>query len=203
MTDAGGIRAAILANGPTTLYRLFDGGGNLLYVGISNAAARRLLEHSNTREWWGEVYFVGFEKFASREAAAAAELAAIREERPRHNVVGQASATLSETVPRSVQSPYGSVMRNAWSRATLAHRLHLGSLGATTILVGGTVALLMTYSVALYSTMGAQHWGDWGYLAAGVAPGGALTVAALGRLTWAARGLASRGLTGAEPPQTS
>lgn len=73
---------------PTTLYRLYDAEGDLLYVGISTRPMQRVREHSKGQTWWLEVASQSFEHFPSRPDAAAAELAAIRAEKPRYNKVG-------------------------------------------------------------------------------------------------------------------
>jgi predicted GIY-YIG superfamily endonuclease len=73
---------------PTTVYRLRDADGALLYVGIAGNPGRRFEQHAGEKPWWGDVATVGLAHYESREAAAAAEMAAIKEERPRYNVVG-------------------------------------------------------------------------------------------------------------------
>ncbi len=73
----------------TTLYRYFDAEGALLYVGITNHAVLRALQHSKFSRWWPSVRSATFEHFPAREEAIAAETLAIRAERPPYNVVGQ------------------------------------------------------------------------------------------------------------------
>ena len=70
----------------TTLYRLFDEGGTLLYVGISERALRRMAEHEDSKPWWFDVRSATFETFASRGAAEDAETRAIGSEHPVYNV---------------------------------------------------------------------------------------------------------------------
>ena len=73
----------------TTLYRLFDASGRLLYVGItSRNPIDRLRAHSRTRWWWEQAVSVRLEHFHSREEAQAAESAAIKDEHPAYNVAG-------------------------------------------------------------------------------------------------------------------
>lgn len=74
---------------PTTLYRLFDQTGVLLYVGIAGNPGRRWEQHRADKPWWGDVATTRLEHFPTREAALSAELDAIRSENPRHNVVGK------------------------------------------------------------------------------------------------------------------
>lgn len=74
----------------TALYRLYDAGDQLLYVGITRNPEHRWSMHSYTaaRTWWPKVTRKAVEWHPSREAAAAAELAAIQGEAPAYNVAG-------------------------------------------------------------------------------------------------------------------
>lgn len=72
-----------------TLYRFYDRGGCLLYVGLTGRPRSRWKEHSETQPWWPEVATATVEHFASVEDLSAAEVAAIREEMPKHNVAHQ------------------------------------------------------------------------------------------------------------------
>lgn len=71
---------------PTALYRLRDQRRKLLYVGISNNLAWRWKTHAADKEWWPEVATRSIEWFPTRDRALAAEAAAIRTERPLHNI---------------------------------------------------------------------------------------------------------------------
>lgn len=70
---------------PTTLYRLFDAAGELLYVGISGNWADRFGHHANHQSWWPHVAKITLEVFPTRPEAAKAEAAAIEQEHPRYN----------------------------------------------------------------------------------------------------------------------
>lgn len=67
------------------LYRHFDGDGVLLYVGISLFALRRLAAHERTCGWWATVRRIEIAPYRTRAEAAAAEIHAIKNERPRFN----------------------------------------------------------------------------------------------------------------------
>lgn len=83
---------------PTTLYRLYDGDGDLLYVGIAGNPGRRFEQHRKDKPWWRSVAITRLEHFDTREEAMAAELEAIRAENPRHNIVGRRTpATPTDT----------------------------------------------------------------------------------------------------------
>lgn len=75
------------AKPPTTLYRMFDGSGQLLYVGISSRGPRRFPEHRQRQEWWREVAEIRVEHYDVPIWAVEAERQAIEQERPLHNVV--------------------------------------------------------------------------------------------------------------------
>jgi hypothetical protein len=65
------------------LYRHFDGAGNLLYVGISLFALRRLAAHEVHAGLWGDVRTITITPYPNRNDAARAEVEAIRNEKPR------------------------------------------------------------------------------------------------------------------------
>lgn len=75
-------------NRATSLYRYFDTSGQLLYVGITSRRTGRSLQHAMEKSWWSEVTRCEWQHFATREQAAEAERQAIRDEHPRHNVIG-------------------------------------------------------------------------------------------------------------------
>ncbi len=89
---------------PTTLYRLFASDGALLYVGIAGNPGRRFEQHRGTKPWWGQVAQTSLQHFKSRPEAMAAEMTAIRTERPRHNIMG-ASPSARPAVMRSSPAP--------------------------------------------------------------------------------------------------
>lgn len=70
----------------TTLYRLLDEGGHLLYVGIAGNPGRRADQHAHTKSWWPNVALIALEHFPTREEAESAEQRAIAVERPKYNV---------------------------------------------------------------------------------------------------------------------
>lgn len=75
--------------GPTVLYRHFNAGGELLYVGITGAhrGKQRWHEHAETKAWWSEVaHSTVSDPYPTRADALYAEACAIRDERPRYNI---------------------------------------------------------------------------------------------------------------------
>ena len=80
------------------LYRFFDGQDVLLYIGISLNPHHRWRHHRLKQPWWHEVSKITIQTFDTREAAAAAEFAAIRNERPRHNRALNRAAFLDELI---------------------------------------------------------------------------------------------------------
>ncbi|MCU1616151.1 MAG: hypothetical protein JWO98_3691 [Frankiales bacterium] len=87
------------------LYRLFDQGGALLYVGVAANPRTRWSTHSKEKAWWCEVASKTVEWHGDRPTAEAAEVAAIVTEAPRYNV--EHSTTRQRGDARSeYQSPY-------------------------------------------------------------------------------------------------
>jgi hypothetical protein len=80
------------------LYRHFDAGGALLYVGVSRQLKGRINGHRYNSVWFGDVEKTTIEKFSSRRDALAAEGAAIRNEKPKFNI----NASLGEETTRIV-----------------------------------------------------------------------------------------------------
>jgi len=97
------------------LYRFYDGGDRLLYVGITNNPAARFKQHEHSKDWWDQVASITLEQHASRQELMDAERAAIIAERPAYNVAH------SVTNPRRKRHLHG--------RQT-ASRLHLGAFVA-------------------------------------------------------------------------
>lgn len=70
----------------TQLYRHFDEGRQLLYVGISLSTFARLSQHKDHSEWFKKIKSVEIENFETREEAMAAERKAIQSENPKFNI---------------------------------------------------------------------------------------------------------------------
>lgn len=67
------------------LYRHFDKNDNLLYVGISASAIKRLIDHKSQSSWFNKTTKVTIEKFENRGAVIEAENKAILSEHPIYN----------------------------------------------------------------------------------------------------------------------
>lgn len=87
----------------TALYRHYDADGTLLYVGIAISPIARLCEHRVASAWYDEIATVKIRRYPTRDLALAAELEAIRGEKPLHNIAG----ALTPPTPASV-APRGS-----------------------------------------------------------------------------------------------
>ncbi|MBT2453314.1 hypothetical protein [Streptomyces sp. ISL-86] len=70
------------------LYRYYDADRQPLYIGISSCFAVRLAQHRKTSPWWPLAEYVAISVYATPEAAAEAEKAALRNEKPRFNKQG-------------------------------------------------------------------------------------------------------------------
>lgn len=71
---------------PHALYRFFDRDGYLLYIGLTKNPGTRWPAHSKDKPWWTEVATITIEHYPTRAEVEAAEIAAIRAERPLYNV---------------------------------------------------------------------------------------------------------------------
>lgn len=69
-----------------SLYRFYDADDRLLYIGISTQACARLAQHAKDKEWFPSVARASFEHYDTQAEALAAEKAAIKAERPAHNI---------------------------------------------------------------------------------------------------------------------
>lgn len=79
----------------TVLYRFYGADDQLLYVGITNKPGQRWEAHMRLQPWWPQVQRQTSEWHPNREAAADAEIVAIREEGPLHNRRHATSAGLN------------------------------------------------------------------------------------------------------------
>lgn len=70
----------------TALYRFYGAGDELLYIGITNSIPRRLDQHSDSKPWYTEARRITVEHHPTRGDALAAEMAAIKAERPKYNI---------------------------------------------------------------------------------------------------------------------
>lgn len=75
--------------GETVVYRCFDEEGRLLYVGVSYSIFLRLGQHNDRAPWMHYAVTIKLERFPTREAAEAAEAAAILGEDPVWNQDGR------------------------------------------------------------------------------------------------------------------
>jgi predicted GIY-YIG superfamily endonuclease len=73
------------AGDEVAVYRLFDGAGNLLYVGISKDPFVRWQEHQS-KAWWRRVARYEVQWFPSRAEARAEEKRAMADDGAAHNV---------------------------------------------------------------------------------------------------------------------
>lgn len=70
------------------VYRLYDAGGTLLYVGMAADVLRRLGDHMRHKSWWREVRRIDWEMYDTRDDAAWAERVQINALEPLHNIDG-------------------------------------------------------------------------------------------------------------------
>lgn len=68
------------------LYRFYDVGGKLLYVGITSNPRLRFAQHRKLKPWWNDIATREIVHYRSRAELAAAEVKAIKKERPLYNI---------------------------------------------------------------------------------------------------------------------
>lgn len=83
------------------LYRFFDSGESLLYVGITKNPPARLAGHQSDKEWWSEVRSITMEHHGGRDELKLAERDAIRAEKPKYNVVYNGSPKKRKRTPKA------------------------------------------------------------------------------------------------------
>jgi excinuclease UvrABC nuclease subunit len=74
--------------GPAWVYKFYDRGGILIYVGATENIMRRLRDHKYTT-WIEEVGFFSYRQFEWHGAARAEELAVIEKFQPKYNKTNQ------------------------------------------------------------------------------------------------------------------
>jgi hypothetical protein len=72
----------------TAVYRLFDAGDRLLYVGMGRNPMGRWASHADQHAWWPNVVRFEVAWYATRKEAAAEERRALKEEATVHNIHG-------------------------------------------------------------------------------------------------------------------
>jgi prophage regulatory protein len=70
----------------TAVYRLYDSGRVLLYVGVTKDFRQRRQRHKATKPWWPQVKHPTIEMYDDEQDALQAERDAIKREHPVHNV---------------------------------------------------------------------------------------------------------------------
>ncbi|MEV2239603.1 GIY-YIG nuclease family protein [Micromonospora sp. NPDC049891] len=94
---------------PTALYRLHSGAGVLLYIGITNDVRRRFSNHARRKAWWVDVdpARTRVEWLPCRDEAETAELQAIRDEKPLHNVITSDENGCARFLPSATGARWG------------------------------------------------------------------------------------------------
>jgi hypothetical protein len=113
-------------HGRTAVYRLYDAGGVLLYIGSSNNPPYRYSEHACSAlksSWWPQVTRKDETWYGKRTDAQEAEALAIRTEDPLHNLRLTANARnkaismrFSETEAAEIDAARGAVSRSEFLR---------------------------------------------------------------------------------------
>lgn len=89
---------------PTDVYRVFDGRGRLLYVGVSVDVFIRMREHRRYSLWWHQAARATVTTYPDRASARWVESVAIRDESPVFNVVREIPLSAPDGVSRPCHS---------------------------------------------------------------------------------------------------
>jgi predicted GIY-YIG superfamily endonuclease len=88
----------------TALYRFYAADGALLYIGITVNPKARDYQHAAKSPWWPESARKDICWYETWPAAELAERAAIRAERPRYNIAGNAPLPVPPAKPRRTKA---------------------------------------------------------------------------------------------------
>ena len=92
-------------NRATAVYRFFDTGGRLLYVGIAYDPAERWKDHAAKTRWWKDAVDNTIEWYDTRAEAERAEKVALRYEKPIYNKAGSLTPYQGPTTRRGMKTP--------------------------------------------------------------------------------------------------
>lgn len=67
------------------VYRLYDGHGDVLYVGCTSSLPGRVRSHSTSKTWWSDVRAMDWDCIEDKDAALAHERRQIALLNPPHN----------------------------------------------------------------------------------------------------------------------
>lgn len=108
------------------MYRFRDSTAALLYIGIAFDPFARARQHAAAKPWWHQVdpSRTTVEWHPNREVAEAAELLAIRQEVPRHNIITSDENGCARFLPRADGGAWG---RPTWQptevQADILHKM--------------------------------------------------------------------------------
>lgn len=75
--------------GRSAVYRFYGQDRRALYIGVSTSLSERVKDHRLYSRWWPLAEFIAVSCYSTNEAAAEAEAAAIKAERPAFNRAGR------------------------------------------------------------------------------------------------------------------
>lgn len=82
---------------PHVLCRIYGHDKQLLYIGITANPPARFTAHGKGKNWWSDVADIKLEHHDNRQALLSAERIAIKNERPRYNIVHNFAERRCET----------------------------------------------------------------------------------------------------------
>lgn len=97
---------------PSSVYRIYNADGELIYVGVAYSPKVRVSFHRNNKPWGGEIARHEVDWYDTREAAEAAEEQQIADAWPRYNVLGTPEHRLRSLKCCSVEAQARAVERS-------------------------------------------------------------------------------------------
>lgn len=121
----------VVDDDPSALYRLYDAGYRLLYVGVADDPGDRWSQHALTSSWWPDVAIKTLEWYPNRRAALDAETKAIAAESPVHNEKrppAEAMTTRSWCMPKASADRLAGLVDDVHFATQLPKHLIMGAV---------------------------------------------------------------------------
>ena len=117
----------LYADRPTTVYRIYNENGQLLYVGIATTYLRRLSHHETSAEWFEQGATIRLTHYPTRGLAATAEVAATVAEKPLYNIAWNQGKKVV-TVDGADVTEYSAELTRQYHAEKIAKKVELDEL---------------------------------------------------------------------------
>lgn len=150
---------------PIAVYRMYDADGALLYVGQSQHPESRLGQHRATSDWVFSVTDIKVQWVVTRRDALDVERQAIREEKPRHNIIASSPERKAKARPGSSLIGRGKlalwIYKNFPSQSAAAARIGIAPNFLSEIRTGRRRPSDDVKSMIEAASNGEVAFGDW------------------------------------------